>query len=153
MFLAGHPSQGCFGLQSHCAPCYFFNQASFYPFDFSFINDVKKASSGNKANITDKYFFISNGRLLTEFINLPSTLPKKLVSLFSAVPYWWIPIVAGATETSRNITARVIERDTSGEIYYSPEDSRRFRTHQHGRQLCQNSRQLGSTAKISPSSH
>ncbi|GFV05684.1 transposable element Tcb2 transposase [Trichonephila clavipes] len=36
MFLAGHPSQGCFGLQSHCAPCYFFNQASFYPSDFSF---------------------------------------------------------------------------------------------------------------------
>ncbi|GFW34582.1 high affinity nerve growth factor receptor [Trichonephila clavipes] len=37
MFLAGHPSQGCFGLQSHCAPCYFFNQASFYPSDFSVI--------------------------------------------------------------------------------------------------------------------
>ncbi|GFV29333.1 dachshund homolog 1 [Trichonephila clavipes] len=36
MFLAGHPSLGCFGLQSHCAPCYFFNQASFYPSDFSF---------------------------------------------------------------------------------------------------------------------
>ncbi|GFX53507.1 transposable element Tcb2 transposase [Trichonephila clavipes] len=36
MFLAGHPSQGCFGLPSHCAPCYFFNQASFYPSDFSF---------------------------------------------------------------------------------------------------------------------
>ncbi|GFS96453.1 transposable element Tcb2 transposase [Trichonephila clavipes] len=36
MFLAGHPSQGCFGLQSHCAPCYFFNQASFYPSGFSF---------------------------------------------------------------------------------------------------------------------
>ncbi|GFX57235.1 transposable element Tcb2 transposase [Trichonephila clavipes] len=36
MFLAGHPSQGCFGLQSHCAPCYFFNKASFYPSDFSF---------------------------------------------------------------------------------------------------------------------
>ncbi|GFU32517.1 hypothetical protein TNCV_4890211 [Trichonephila clavipes] len=36
MFLAGYPSQGCFGLQSHCAPCYFFNQASFYPSDFSF---------------------------------------------------------------------------------------------------------------------
>ncbi|GFY09735.1 transposable element Tcb2 transposase [Trichonephila clavipes] len=36
MFLAGHPSQGCFGLQSHGAPCYFFNQASFYPSDFSF---------------------------------------------------------------------------------------------------------------------
>ncbi|GFU65110.1 hypothetical protein TNCV_1162981, partial [Trichonephila clavipes] len=27
-------------------------------------------------------------------------------------------------ETSRNITARVIERDTSGEIYYFLEDSR-----------------------------
>ncbi|GFX45648.1 transposable element Tcb2 transposase [Trichonephila clavipes] len=36
MFLAGHPSQGCFGLQSHCAPCYFFKQASYYPSDFSF---------------------------------------------------------------------------------------------------------------------
>ncbi|GFY05324.1 transposable element Tcb1 transposase [Trichonephila clavipes] len=36
MFLAGHPSQGCFGLQSHCAPCYFSNQASFYPSDFTF---------------------------------------------------------------------------------------------------------------------
>ncbi|GFS47520.1 transposable element Tcb2 transposase [Trichonephila clavipes] len=36
MFLAGHPSQGCFGLQSHCASCYFFNKASFYPSDFSF---------------------------------------------------------------------------------------------------------------------
>ncbi|GFS58799.1 hypothetical protein TNCV_4271091 [Trichonephila clavipes] len=36
MFLAGPPSQGCFGRQSHCAPCYFFNQASFYPSDFSF---------------------------------------------------------------------------------------------------------------------
>ncbi|GFT36185.1 transposable element Tcb2 transposase [Trichonephila clavipes] len=23
MFLAGHPSQGCFGFQSHCAACYF----------------------------------------------------------------------------------------------------------------------------------
>ncbi|GFV43944.1 RNA-directed DNA polymerase from mobile element jockey [Trichonephila clavipes] len=44
MFLAGHPSQGCFGLQSHCAPCYFFNQASFYPSDFSFINWQRKLS-------------------------------------------------------------------------------------------------------------
>ncbi|GFU92651.1 uncharacterized protein TNCV_4795791 [Trichonephila clavipes] len=31
MFLAGHPSQGCFGLQSHCTPCYFLNQAYFTP--------------------------------------------------------------------------------------------------------------------------
>ncbi|GFX00541.1 hypothetical protein TNCV_2235481 [Trichonephila clavipes] len=37
MFLAEHPSQGCFGLQSHCAPCYFFIQAYFYPSDFSFM--------------------------------------------------------------------------------------------------------------------
>ncbi|GFX63220.1 transposable element Tcb2 transposase [Trichonephila clavipes] len=43
MFLAGHPSQGCFGLQSHYAPCYFFNQASFYPSDFSFKLQGKKA--------------------------------------------------------------------------------------------------------------
>ncbi|GFX16622.1 transposable element Tcb2 transposase [Trichonephila clavipes] len=28
----------CFGLQSHCAPCYFFNQASFYPSDFSLVS-------------------------------------------------------------------------------------------------------------------
>ncbi|GFX46998.1 uncharacterized protein TNCV_316211 [Trichonephila clavipes] len=42
MFLAGHPSQGCFSLQLHCAPCYFFNQASFYPSDFSFNSNLKK---------------------------------------------------------------------------------------------------------------
>ncbi|GFW53812.1 hypothetical protein TNCV_3939061 [Trichonephila clavipes] len=47
----------------------------------------------------------------------------------------------GATETSRNITTRVIERDTSGEIYYFLEDSRGFRTRQHGRQRRQNGRQ------------
>ncbi|GFU87244.1 transposable element Tcb2 transposase [Trichonephila clavipes] len=35
MFLAGHPSQGCFGLQSHCAPCYF-SIKLLYPSDFSF---------------------------------------------------------------------------------------------------------------------
>ncbi|GFV27487.1 hypothetical protein TNCV_2540251 [Trichonephila clavipes] len=65
-----------------------------------------------------------------------------------------------AAETSRNITARVIERDTSGEIYYFLEDSTGFRTYQHGRQWRQNGRQirqighqLGSTAKILPSSH
>ncbi|GFW96454.1 hypothetical protein TNCV_4357761 [Trichonephila clavipes] len=45
-------------------------------------------------------------------------------------------------ETSRNITARVIERDTSGEIYYFPEDSKGFRTRQHGRQRRQNGRQI-----------
>ncbi|GFT58885.1 transposable element Tcb2 transposase [Trichonephila clavipes] len=38
IFLAGHLSQGCFGLQSHCAPCYFFNKASFYPSDFSLLS-------------------------------------------------------------------------------------------------------------------
>ncbi|GFX32904.1 transposable element Tcb2 transposase [Trichonephila clavipes] len=50
MFLAGHLSQGCFGLQSHCAPCYFFNKASFYPSDFSFTNqsDVKPIGNVNK---------------------------------------------------------------------------------------------------------
>ncbi|GFT02623.1 hypothetical protein TNCV_1488151 [Trichonephila clavipes] len=43
-------------------------------------------------------------------------------------------VLKSATETSRNITARVIERDTSGEIYYFLEDSRGFRTRQHGHQ-------------------
>ncbi|GFT62323.1 hypothetical protein TNCV_4717211 [Trichonephila clavipes] len=43
-------------------------------------------------------------------------------------------IVESAIETSRNIAARVIERDTSGEIYYFLEDSRGLRTRQHGRQ-------------------
>ncbi|GFU43588.1 uncharacterized protein TNCV_3728311 [Trichonephila clavipes] len=47
------------------------------------------------------------------------------------------------TETSRNISARVIERDTSGEINYFLEDSRGFRTHQHGRQWRQNGRKPG----------
>ncbi|GFX80278.1 hypothetical protein TNCV_2642941 [Trichonephila clavipes] len=40
-----------------------------------------------------------------------------------------------STETSRNITAR----DISGEIHYLLEDSRRFRTRQHGHR----SRQIG----------
>ncbi|GFX95788.1 transposable element Tcb2 transposase [Trichonephila clavipes] len=31
MFLAGHPSQRCFGLQSHCAPCYFSMKLLFIP--------------------------------------------------------------------------------------------------------------------------
>ncbi|GFT33077.1 hypothetical protein TNCV_4367991 [Trichonephila clavipes] len=48
--------------------------------------------------------------------------------------FGWGVISSGATEISRNITARVIERDTSGEIYYFPEDSRWFRTRQLGRQ-------------------
>ncbi|GFT90011.1 hypothetical protein TNCV_3238421 [Trichonephila clavipes] len=43
-------------------------------------------------------------------------------------------VFIGAIETSRNIAARVIERDTSGEIYYFLEDSRGFRTRQNGRQ-------------------
>ncbi|GFW90368.1 hypothetical protein TNCV_3509161 [Trichonephila clavipes] len=37
-------------------------------------------------------------------------------------------LLLDATETSRNITVRVIERDISGEIYYSLEYSRGFRS-------------------------
>ncbi|GFT93908.1 hypothetical protein TNCV_2133051 [Trichonephila clavipes] len=48
-----------------------------------------------------------------------------------------IHVRKGATEISRNITARVTERDAIGEIYYFLEDSRGFRTRQHGRQLHQ----------------
>ncbi|GFW32499.1 hypothetical protein TNCV_676571 [Trichonephila clavipes] len=61
----------------------------------------------------------------------------------------------------RNITARVIESDTSGEIYYFLEDSRGFELRQHGRQhaklaanlVAKNDVNLAFTAKISPSSH
>ncbi|GFW22895.1 tigger transposable element-derived protein 1 [Trichonephila clavipes] len=52
MFLAGHPSQGCFGFQSHCAPCYFFNQASFYPSDFSF----NRLGKGEGSTAIGKHF-------------------------------------------------------------------------------------------------
>ncbi|GFV64039.1 reverse transcriptase domain-containing protein [Trichonephila clavipes] len=48
MFLAGHPSQGCFGLQSYCAPCYFFDKASFYPPDFSFKSQLIYGYSSRK---------------------------------------------------------------------------------------------------------
>ncbi|GFU93565.1 hypothetical protein TNCV_948071 [Trichonephila clavipes] len=48
-----------------------------------------------------------------------------------------------ATETSRNITARVIERDVNGEIPYFLEKSRGSRIRQHGRQGRQNGHQIG----------
>ncbi|GFS57827.1 hypothetical protein TNCV_2909201 [Trichonephila clavipes] len=62
-------------------------------------------------------------------------------------------------ETSRNITTRVIERDVKREIHYFLEESRGFRARQHGHRFRQNGRQsrqgrqLGSSTKISPSSH
>ncbi|GFV34819.1 transposable element Tcb2 transposase [Trichonephila clavipes] len=58
MFLAGHPSQGCFGLQSHCAPCYFFNKASFYPSDFSFRTSC--ASGYSSLNSAQDFCYSSN---------------------------------------------------------------------------------------------
>ncbi|GFT68852.1 transposable element Tcb2 transposase [Trichonephila clavipes] len=64
MFLAGHPSQGYFGLQSHCAPCYFFNQAS-YPSDFSF-KKLTVWSALWAAGIIGPYFFNNDeGRNVT----------------------------------------------------------------------------------------
>ncbi|GFY31135.1 transposable element Tcb2 transposase [Trichonephila clavipes] len=65
MFLAGHPSQGCFGLQSHCAPCYFFNKASFYPSDFSFRTAIRGFSSGRPRGTTpaeDRYIVLQARR-------------------------------------------------------------------------------------------
>ncbi|GFW44387.1 hypothetical protein TNCV_1748161 [Trichonephila clavipes] len=56
----------------------------------------------------------------------------------------------GTTETSGNITARVIERDTSSDIHYILEDSRGFRTRQHGRQSHQNGRQNDANLALSP---
>ncbi|GFV87925.1 hypothetical protein TNCV_782061 [Trichonephila clavipes] len=44
-------------------------------------------------------------------------------------------------ETCRNITARVIERDVSGPLHEFLEESKGFRTCQHGRQCHQNGRQ------------
>ncbi|PRD29805.1 UNVERIFIED_CONTAM: UTP--glucose-1-phosphate uridylyltransferase [Trichonephila clavipes] len=60
MFLAGHPSQGCFGLQSHCAPCYFFNQASFYPSDFFFSINVPRSRFLPVKKTSDLLLVMSN---------------------------------------------------------------------------------------------
>ncbi|GFS59290.1 transposable element Tcb2 transposase [Trichonephila clavipes] len=68
MFLAGHPSQGCFGLQSHCAPCYFFNPASFYPSDFSFISFARREKGGNRLVPSPDY--------MVEALNLPNQAPR-----------------------------------------------------------------------------
>ncbi|GFW16102.1 hypothetical protein TNCV_4680941 [Trichonephila clavipes] len=45
-----------------------------------------------------------------------------------------LPQVSGTAETSRNITAPVIERDVSGPLHRFLEESRGFRTCQNGRQ-------------------
>ncbi|GFV79616.1 transposable element Tcb2 transposase [Trichonephila clavipes] len=68
MFLAGHPSQGCFGLQSHCAPCYFFNQASFYPSDFSFRRSRKISISAERRGRADRKTNQEIKRYLDAFI-------------------------------------------------------------------------------------
>ncbi|GFV25636.1 hypothetical protein TNCV_1459511 [Trichonephila clavipes] len=60
-------------------------------------------------------------------VQLDELTLKDNGSLTTYVTY----IDKGATETSKNITARVIERDNSGEIYYFLEDSRGFRTRKH----------------------
>ncbi|GFX76388.1 transposable element Tcb2 transposase [Trichonephila clavipes] len=60
MFLARHPSQGCFGLQSHFAPCYFFNQASFYPSDFSFTRDLDESPDLSISKIVLRDLIISS---------------------------------------------------------------------------------------------
>ncbi|GFU29202.1 hypothetical protein TNCV_278161 [Trichonephila clavipes] len=60
---------------------------------------------------------------------LATTTTSRLLVVLASIAF------ICATETSRNITARVIERDTRGDIYYFLEDSKGFRTRQ--------SRQLG----------
>ncbi|GFU25278.1 hypothetical protein TNCV_1739281 [Trichonephila clavipes] len=59
---------------------------------------------------------------------------QSCVVSVSSSPYRRASFFICATETSRNITARVIERCTSREIYYFLEDSRGFRTRQQGHQ-------------------
>ncbi|GFY33738.1 hypothetical protein TNCV_4594501 [Trichonephila clavipes] len=61
-----------------------------------------------------------------------------------------IGLFIGAAETSRNITARVIERDVSGPLHKFLEEFRGFRTRQHRRQKLY---QFGSTAKFSLNRH
>ncbi|GFX96382.1 transposable element Tc3 transposase [Trichonephila clavipes] len=58
-------------------------------------------------------------------------------------------LIASAIETSRNITARAIERDTSGEIYFL-EDSRGFQTCQLGRQCRKNGRKNDANLALPP---
>ncbi|GFV03169.1 transposable element Tcb1 transposase [Trichonephila clavipes] len=57
--------------------------------------------------------------LLDEWYNIPQ---DQIDNLILSMPR------RCATETSRNITARVIERGTNGEIYYFVEDSRWLRS-------------------------
>ncbi|GFU11764.1 uncharacterized protein TNCV_4969601 [Trichonephila clavipes] len=94
----------------------------------------------------------TRGRLATDHVILNHgqmtwTTPELAPPLLTTTPHQWEDVSAldrfkvhrcptrlGAIETTRNITARVIERDTSGEIYYFLEDSRGFRTRQHGHQ-------------------
>ncbi|GFU24264.1 hypothetical protein TNCV_3395861 [Trichonephila clavipes] len=75
MFLAGHPSQGCFSLQSHCAPCYFFNQASFYPSDFSFsletFRSKQNVPKSTVATLTKKSISRTRGRHVMSSSLLP----------------------------------------------------------------------------------
>ncbi|GFX69402.1 transposable element Tcb1 transposase [Trichonephila clavipes] len=78
MFLAGHPSQGCFGLQSHCTPCYFFNQASFYPSDFSF----KTVSSDDEGDLEPLRKRTVRGRLLEIGLRGCKVRPKLLPTEF-----------------------------------------------------------------------
>ncbi|GFS94383.1 hypothetical protein TNCV_2014171 [Trichonephila clavipes] len=54
-------------------------------------------------------------------------------SLKSLRKYYKSHTEVGMAETSRNITARVIQCDVNGPLHKSLEESRGFRTRQHGR--------------------
>ncbi|GFV34571.1 homeobox protein DBX1 [Trichonephila clavipes] len=83
MFLAGHPSQGCFGIQSHCAPCYFFNQASFCPSDFSFSSHVNHG-----------YQSLS-GAMMSQNVPLTITTSNAVLPSASSVPFPWATATRG----------------------------------------------------------
>ncbi|GFX80381.1 transposable element Tcb1 transposase [Trichonephila clavipes] len=80
-------------------------------------------------------FWDALGRAVSSRFPLPATL----IELETALQEEWRLLNSAVLEhliesmVERNITPRVIERDTSGEIYFL-KDSRGFRTHQHGRQ-------------------
>ncbi|GFW41232.1 transposable element Tcb2 transposase [Trichonephila clavipes] len=86
MFLAGHPSQGFFGLQSHCAPCYFFNQASFYPSDFSFNAQLMPSVVNSDFEVKNQ----GSSQGLVSARSAEVKLPTLSLPIFSGVTEEWL---------------------------------------------------------------
>ncbi|GFT57181.1 lachesin [Trichonephila clavipes] len=103
MFLAGHPSQGCFGLQSHCAPCYFFNQASFYPSDFSF-NPNAVTYEGEILSITRVSRLHTGAYLCIAANGVPPSVSRRIILHVHFPPVLWIPNQLVGAVAGRDVT-------------------------------------------------